>query len=100
MSETNECKGCLSYHEALVYNGRNSQCKSIISRSKCPCQICLVKMVCVNACLELSSHISKHGHHPSDVTVQEGQWRWVKQMNVKDADHVTRHLHITVNVPE
>jgi len=48
MSKTNDgkCKGCRIYD--------NHICRSIVPR--CPCKICLIKMVCTKSCEEFSSH--------------------------------------------
>jgi len=56
MSEINECEGCFSY---------NSQCKELINPTNCPCQKCLIKMVCKRSCPELNNHVDLRGYRES-----------------------------------
>ncbi len=51
MPKTNNCKGCHTYMHDDIF------CSSLIMNNadKCPCRICLVKVVCVKACDEYRS---------------------------------------------
>jgi len=45
------CKGCNSYENYLIHPNKYAVCQSYTTqRVKCPCQHCLIKMVCIDAC--------------------------------------------------
>ena len=45
------CKGCNSYENYLNDPDRYVICQDYANqRVKCPCQHCLIKMVCIDAC--------------------------------------------------
>lgn len=45
------CKGCCSYENYLDDPKKYVMCQDYTSlRVDCPCQYCLIKMVCVDAC--------------------------------------------------
>ena len=50
---SNKCKGCKS-NEPLP--NRGYPCDHITNKDKCPCAICLIKMVCEAACKEYMIH--------------------------------------------
>ena len=49
----NGCNGCLMYEN---YKGCTIRIRDY---SNCPCQTCLIKMVCETACEEMKSHRHK-----------------------------------------
>lgn len=48
----NSCKGCRSYEEGVCV----SQDNKLRLHSECPCQICLVKGICVTSCEDYDNH--------------------------------------------
>jgi len=50
------CEGCRLYYKEN--NTCGSRCVDLMDTSKCPCKICLIKMVCETPCIELKVHLT------------------------------------------
>ena len=56
------CKGCYSYtyNEIIGASCSYGLIKNIPNIDKCPCQTCLVKVVCVRLCNEFKEYLKVH----------------------------------------
>lgn len=55
MDET--CNGCLTYERYIEDPELHIDCKAHTNTTGCPCQHCLVKMVCENPCDEFNRRL-------------------------------------------
>lgn len=51
------CEGCLTHENHINYPTKHFKCTYYdLSDKKCPCQYCLIKMMCSNACDNYAKH--------------------------------------------
>jgi hypothetical protein len=59
MNYNKECELCFIYGEQEVKYQVGCKILCIVKAEECPCQICLLKMVCTNTCEEYDELIKK-----------------------------------------
>lgn len=58
------CKGCLSLRW-------NCYCMGYVGKLKCPCAICLIKIVCTDPCDDFKSFSSEHMKERYDKLIED-----------------------------
>ncbi len=53
MKDSKSCRGC------TTYNDETAVCNNFIHKTRCPCQTCLIKVVCVRGCDDIRSYLSQ-----------------------------------------
>ncbi len=60
MNDTHDCKGCLGIDHDCYYD-------SYIEELKCPCTICLIKVVCNEACNSFDEFTEQYRQHRAEI---------------------------------